>query len=309
MSRPDSTIEVQTSTSASPRRNSSIVLLELRPRPSGRARPTRARPGTSARMRSAVSSIVSTRLCRKNAWPSRGQLALDRLRDQLLVVLADVGLDRAAALGRRLDHRDVAQAGERHLQRARDRRGRQRQHVDLQLELAQQLLLLDAEALLLVDDQQAEVLRAHVAREQPVRADQDVDLAALEGRRRVARLLRRAEARDHVDRERVVAQALAERAEVLLGEHRGRHQEHHLLAVLGGLERGAQRDLGLAVADVAADQAVHRARLLHVGAHGLDRLELVGRLAVREGALELELPLASRAGRRGRRGACARRRA
>ena len=112
------------------------------------------------------------------------QLALDRGGDQLLVVLADVGLDRAAALGGRLDHRDVAQPGQRHLQRARDRRGGQREHVDPQLELAQQLLLLDAEALLLVHDQQAELLRAHVARQQAVRADQDVDLAALEGRRR-----------------------------------------------------------------------------------------------------------------------------
>ena len=86
-------------------------------------------------------------------------LALERLLDELLVVLADVGLDRAPALGRRLDHGDVAQAGERHLQRARDRRRAHRDHVDLQLELAQQLLLLDAEALLLVDDDQAEVLR------------------------------------------------------------------------------------------------------------------------------------------------------
>ena len=70
------------------------------------------------------------------------------------------------------------------------------------------------------------------------------------------------------------------------------HQEHHLPAVLGGLEGRAQRHLGLAVAHVAADQAVHRARLLHVRAHGLDRLELVGRLAVGEAGLELELPLA-----------------
>ena len=51
-------------------------------------------------------------------------LALERLADQLLVVLADVRLDRPAALGRRLDHRDVAQPGEAHLQRARDRRRR-----------------------------------------------------------------------------------------------------------------------------------------------------------------------------------------
>ena len=50
-------------------------------------------------------------------------------------------------------------------------------------QLAQQLLLLDAEALLLVHDQQAEVLGAHVAREQPVGADQDVHLALLEVRR------------------------------------------------------------------------------------------------------------------------------
>src|SRR6185436_18702782 len=57
-----------------------------------------------------------------------------------------------------------------------------------------------------------------------------------------------------------------------------------------GLERGAQRDLRLAVADVAADQAVHRLRALHVRLDGLDRVGLVGRLAPREAALELDLP-------------------
>ena len=74
-----------------------------------------------------------------------------------------------------------------------------------------------------------------------------------------------------LDRERVVAQALGERAEVLLGEDRRRHQHQHLLAGVRRLERGAQRDLGLAVADVAADQPVHRALGLHVGLDRLDR--------------------------------------
>ena len=78
---------------------------------------------------------------------------------------------------------------------------------------------------------------------------------------------------------------------MLLGEDRGGHQEHDLLAVVRGLERRAERDLGLAVAHVAADQAVHRARLLHVGLDLLDRLELVGRLLVGEGALEVHQPL------------------
>ena len=59
-----------------------------------------------------------------------------------------------------------------------------------------------------------------------------------------------------------------------------------------GLERRPHRDLGLAVADVAADQAVHRPLRLHVGLDRLDRLELVGGLAVGEGRLEPHLPLA-----------------
>ncbi len=214
-------------------------------------------------------------------------LALERLAHELLVVLADVGLDRPAALGRRLDHADVAQAGERHLQRARDRRRAHRDHVDLELHLAHQLFLLDAEALLLVDHQQAEVLRAHVAREQPVGADQDVDLALGEALDRLALVGGRAEARDVLDDEGLIAQALDERAVVLLGEDRRRHEHQDLLAVAGGLDRGAQRDLGLAVADVAADQPVHRALGLHVGDHVLDRVALVGRLAVREVGLEV----------------------
>ena len=216
---------------------------------------------------------------------------MQRAAYELLVVLADVGLDRPPALGRGLDHADVADAGQRHLQRARDRRGAHRDHVDAQLELAQQLLLLDAEALLLVDDQQPQVLGAHVAREQPVGADEDVDLALGEARDRLLLLGGGAEARHVLDRHRVVLEALGEGAVVLLGEDRGRRQHHHLLAVLGRLERGAQRHLGLAVADVAADQAIHRPRGLHVGLDELDGVALVGRLGVGEGVLELALPV------------------
>ncbi len=166
----------------------------------------------------------------------------------------------------------------------------ERDHVHAQAQLAQQLLLLDAEALLLVHDQQAQVLGPHVAGQEPVGADEHVDLALLEVLQHLAGLGGALEARGHLDPERVVAQPLGERAEVLLGQHRGGHQEHHLLGVRGGLERRAQRHLGLAVAHVATDQPVHRPALLHVGAHGLDGVHLVGRLAVGKGALELQLP-------------------
>ena len=94
-----------------------------------------------------------------------------------------------------------------------------------------------------------------------------------------------------LEREGVVGEALGERAVVLLGEDRGGHQHQHLLALGGGLEGRAQGHLGLAVADVAADQAVHRPRRLHVGLDQLDRLALVGRLVEREALLELALPV------------------
>ena len=102
------------------------------------------------------------------------------------------------------------------------------------------------------------------------------------------------EARDHLDAHGEVAEALAERVPVLLGEDRRRREHQHLLAVDRDRERGAHRDLRLAEADVAADEPVHRLRRLEVLLHRLDRGLLVGRLAVRERRLELRQPLARR---------------
>ena len=75
-----------------------------------------------------------------------------------LVVLADVGEDRLAVGRRGVEQREVADAGEAHLEGAGDGRGVMREHVDVRAQLLDGLLVLDAEALLLVDDQQAEVL-------------------------------------------------------------------------------------------------------------------------------------------------------
>ena len=73
---------------------------------------------------------------------------------------------------------------------------------------------------------------------------------------------------------------------VLLREQRGRHQHGHLPAGLDGRESGAHRDLGLAEADVAADDAVHRLVGIEVGQHLLDRVGLVGGFLEREGVGE-----------------------
>src|SRR5207253_4178171 len=80
--------------------------------------------------------------------------------------------------------------------------------------------------------------------------------------------------------------------EVLLGEDRRGREEQNLAAVDGDGERGAHGNLGLAEADVAADEPVHRPRRLEVLLHRLYRALLVRRLAIREARLELRQPLA-----------------
>ena len=172
------------------------------------------------------------------------------------------------------------------MQRARDRSRREREHVDLESQRSQQLLLGDAEALLLVEHDESEVLRDHVARENAVRPDQDVDLALLELVEDPLLIGAGAEARHHLDPHREVAVALAERVPVLLGENRRRAEDERLPAVQRDGEGGAHGDLGLAEPDVAAHEAIHRPRRLEVLLHRLDRLQLILRLAVRERALE-----------------------
>ena len=113
------------------------------------------------------------------------ELVADRAADHLLIELDDVGLNRQAILRRRLDDRHVADADERHVQRPRNRRRAHRQHVHLLPQLLDLLLVRDAEPLLLVDDEQAEIAELDVLRQQAVGADDDVDLAGGEvGERR-----------------------------------------------------------------------------------------------------------------------------
>ena len=107
--------------------------------------------------------------------PAAVELAQDRVADEPGRRLGDPGLDRQAVLGRRLDHAQVADPGEGEVERPRDRRGRQREDVDLVAEPLEPLLGGHPEALLLVDDDQPEVAEPDVLREQPVGPDDEVD--------------------------------------------------------------------------------------------------------------------------------------
>ena len=150
--------------------------------------------------------------------------------------------------------------------------------------------MLDAEPLLLVDDDKAEILELDLGVEQLVGADDDVDATRLQSLDGLVDLLGRLEAAHGRDGDREALVPFGERLVMLLHEQRSRHEDGHLLAVLYGLERCSHGDLGLAEADVAADEAIHRHWFLHVGLDIVDGGELVRRLLIRERVLQLLLP-------------------
>ena len=93
------------------------------------------------------------------------------------------------------------------------------------------------------------------------------------------------EPRGLADLDRKAAETLGEGLGVLAREQRRRHHHRHLLAVHGGGKGRAQRHLGLAEADVAADQAVHRPAGGELVQHHVDRgLLVVGLLVGKAGA-------------------------
>ena len=235
-------------------------------------------------------------------------LAQQRLAHDQRVERRDEGAHREPVDRRRRDDRQLAHAGHRQLQRARDRRRRQRQHMHFGAQLLQPLLVADAEMLLLVDDDEAEVLEAHGLAEHRVGADDDVDRALGEALLRLALLGRADHARELADADRQAGEALAEVLRVLAREQRRRRDDRRLLAVDRGGEGGAQRDLGLAEADVAADQPIHRPAGGEIVERRLDRARLVLRLVIGKARAEFVVEAFGRDERAARRGSCAARR-
>ena len=108
------------------------------------------------------------------------KLAQERQLHAISVVRHHFGHDAAPILRRGRQRADIAQAEHRHMQRSRDRRRRHRQHIHRSAHLLQSLFVRHAEALLFVDDDQAQVGELHVVADQAVRADENIDLARRE---------------------------------------------------------------------------------------------------------------------------------
>ena len=118
---------------------------------------------------------------------------------------------------------------------------------------------------------EAEMGETHILGEQRVRADDDVDPAVGEFRLDLLRLLGGDQPRQLRDAQRQPGKALGEAA-VMLPRQQGRRHDHRDLRAGHRRDKGgAQRHLGLAEPDIAADQPVHRLARGHVGERVLDR--------------------------------------
>ncbi len=106
-------------------------------------------------------------------------------------------------------------------------------------------------------------------------ADHDIDSAFGKALLDLVQFLGRDQARGLRDIDRKTPKPLGEGLGVLPRQQRGRHHHRDLLAVERDRERRAQRHLGLAEADVAADQPVHRPAAFEVFQGRGDGAELV----------------------------------
>ena len=142
--------------------------------------------------------------------------------------------------------------------------------MNLGAQLLEPLLVGDAEMLLLVDDEKAEIPELDGLAEQRMGTDDDVDLAFCDFLLHPRQLGRRDQPRGLRDVHGKTAESLREGFGVLAREQRGRHDHRNLLAVHRGHESRAQRDFGLAETHVTANQSIHRSAGAQFAEHVVD---------------------------------------
>ena len=151
--------------------------------------------------------------------------------------------------------------------------------------------MLHAEALLLIDNDEAEIFKNDILRNDAVRSDYDINTSFTERFDDLLLLRCGAVATEEFDRDRILAHTLTEILPVLLSQHSRRGDDHSLFAARHRFEGRTDGDFSFPKADIAANQAIHRARRLHVRLGIPDRLELIRRLSEMKRTLELLLPV------------------
>ena len=211
--------------------------------------------------------------------------------DEVVGLLGHNGTNGLPVLRRCGDDGQLPQTHQRHVQGPGNGRRRQGDHVGRLPQLLEPLLVGDAEALLLVDDDEPQVGELHVFGQQAMGADEDVHPPGRRIGQHLFDLAGRPEARDVLHPHRLVGESIAKGLGVLLGQHGGGTQHCHLPVLGHGQVRRPHGHLGLAEAHVTADEAIRRGGLHEIADDLLDGLELIRRFVEGKRSFELPVPL------------------
>ena len=214
----------------------------------------------------------------------------DGLGHNAIVIFQHIGLNGLTLKGRLLDGAHVPDAGKRHVERAGNRRGAQRQHIHADEILFEFFLVAHAEPLLLVNDDKPQIAELYIIREQPVGSDHNIHGAVLQPAQRFLLFPRTAVAGEQPDADGKRLHPRRGGVEVLPRQDGGRGQNRTLLAAHHALESCAQGNLGFANAHIAAEQPVHRPGLFHVVLDFGGGRQLVSGLLIGEPLLKIVLP-------------------
>ena len=193
------------------------------------------------------------------------QFTQDGRPDQILVKARHIGPNGLTVDRWRLDHTQVAQSDQAHVEGPGNRRGGQGQHVDQVAQLLDLFLVHHPKAVLFVNHDQAQPFEHNVSLQQPMSADDNIDLAVGQAAHHGSGVLSRTKTVQHLNPHRVAGKAAGKGLAVLLGQNRGRHQYRHLFTTQNAQKRGPQSDLGFSVANIAAHQPVHRLGAVEIG--------------------------------------------
>ena len=91
-----------------------------------------------------------------------GKLSFNGLSHHLVVVFHNISLDGHAVLRGFLKHAHVPDSDQAHMQRSRDRSGRQRQDVYILPQFFNLLLMCHSKTLFLINDQKSQIFESHV---------------------------------------------------------------------------------------------------------------------------------------------------
>jgi len=219
-----------------------------------------------------------------------GQFAGDGLLETLVIPGHDFGDDGAAIGWGDGETADITKPEQGHVQGAGDGCGGEGEDIDGEAKAEEFIFVFDTEALLFIDDDEAEISKVDIFGADAMGANDEIDTAFADTFEDGLLLGIGLEAGEGFDAKGVTGESGFEGAFVLFGQDGGGDQDGDLFAKFAGLEGSADGEFGFAKAHIAADKAIHGPGAGHVAFDFREGGELVIGFFVGEFVFELFLP-------------------